>query len=141
VDLGAQLRVTANLLAADPVLGGVEVRLDGEAPPVAADAELVKIVLQNLVINAAQAMNGRGTIRATLRPVETACCLSIADEGPGIPAEIRDRVFQPFVTTKARGTGLGLATAKRLIEAQAGTIAAECPPEGGTVVTIALPYA
>jgi len=63
----------------------------------------------------------------------------VADAGPGMPADVRANVFRPFFTTKARGTGLGLATAKRLVEAHAGTIAVECPPSGGTVVTVTLP--
>jgi signal transduction histidine kinase len=65
--------------------------------------------------------------------------VSFRDRGPGIPAEIRDKVFTPFFTTKARGTGLGLPTAKRLIEAQRGTISIDCPPDGGTNVIVQLP--
>jgi nitrogen-specific signal transduction histidine kinase len=61
------------------------------------------------------------------------------DNGPGIPLEVREKVFTPFFTTKARGTGLGLPTARRLIEAHRGNIRIECPPQGGTAVTVELP--
>jgi signal transduction histidine kinase len=58
---------------------------------------------------------------------------------PGIPVELRDKIFTPFFTTKARGSGLGLPTAKRLIEAHRGQISIACPAGGGTTVTIQLP--
>jgi signal transduction histidine kinase len=62
-----------------------------------------------------------------------------ADSGPGIPDDVREKIFTPFFTTKARGTGLGLPTAKRLVEAHHGTIDIACPPGGGTHVTVRLP--
>jgi signal transduction histidine kinase len=65
--------------------------------------------------------------------------VSIVDSGPGIPADARDKVFTPFFTTKRRGTGLGLPTAKRLVEAHGGTIAIDCPGAGGTRVIVQLP--
>ena len=61
------------------------------------------------------------------------------DSGPGIPADIRAKIFAPFFTTKSRGSGLGLPTAKRLIEAHRGQIHLTCPERGGTSVTIQLP--
>ena len=72
---------------------------------------------------------------------DSVCTLVFADTGPGIPVEVRDRLFTPFVTTKARGTGLGLATVKRLVEAHEGTISIESPSAGGTQITIRLPLA
>ena len=68
-----------------------------------------------------------------------AATLRLRTAGRGIPAEIREKIFTPFFTTKSRGSGLGLATAKRLIEAQNGEISIECPAAGGTTVTIRLP--
>ncbi|MGH7487014.1 MAG: ATP-binding protein, partial [bacterium] len=61
--------------------------------------------------------------------------------GPGIPTEVRAKLFTPFFTTKSRGTGLGLSTAKRFLEAQGGSIELDCPPGGGTTVLIQLPLA
>jgi two-component system, NtrC family, nitrogen regulation sensor histidine kinase GlnL len=63
----------------------------------------------------------------------------VKDNGPGIVPDIREKIFTPFFTTKSRGSGLGLPTAKRLVEAHRGTIDIECPPDGGTVVTVQLP--
>jgi signal transduction histidine kinase len=63
----------------------------------------------------------------------------VSDEGPGIAPEIRQTIFTPFVTTKARGTGLGLSTVKRLVEAHHGDVHVECPPAGGTSIIIRLP--
>jgi signal transduction histidine kinase len=65
----------------------------------------------------------------------------MSDAGPGIPPEVRDKLFTPFVTTKSRGTGLGLSTVKRLVEAHHGQIVVESPAAGGTAVTIRLPLA
>ena len=139
VDLGSIVRMVADLLSADPAFAGVRVDIAGSAPLVSGDAELLKIVFQNLIINAAHAMDGKGVVRVRLSERSGIPALAIADQGPGIAAEIRAKLFQPFQTTKARGTGLGLATAKRLIEAHGGTIGIECPAGGGTIVTIELP--
>jgi signal transduction histidine kinase len=117
----------------------VHVDVTGTAPPVAADAGMLKIVFQNLLVNGGQAMQGDGRIRVSIHSVDSRCCIAFTDEGPGIPPELRDKIFTAFFTTKARGTGLGLATAKRMIEAHRGDIQVECPPGGGTTVTVCLP--
>ncbi len=67
------------------------------------------------------------------------CELIVQDSGPGMPDDVRARIFEPFYTTKTRGTGLGLPTVKRIVEAHHGTIAVECPPSGGTRVRMTLP--
>jgi signal transduction histidine kinase len=67
--------------------------------------------------------------------------LRVVDRGPGVPPEVREHLFEPFFTTKHRGTGLGLATSRRIFEAHRGTIELECPPAGGTVAVIRLPAA
>ena len=84
-------------------------------------------------------MGGRGELRVIVGAASAASSVTFAGSGPGIPTEIRDKIFMPFFTTKSRGTGLGLPTANRLIEAQRGTISIECPLSGGTSVTVALP--
>jgi signal transduction histidine kinase len=86
-------------------------------------------------------MQGRGRIRVSLTSHDGSGQIAIRDEGPGIPKEIRDKIFSPFFTTKSRGTGLGLATVKRLVDAHQGAIRVDCPPNGGTVVTVRLPLA
>jgi two-component system sensor histidine kinase PilS (NtrC family) len=139
IELPPLVAATAELLKADPALSGIHVDIEGSAPIVVADPELLKIVFLNLLINGAHAMQGRGTIRVSVSSADGFCRVSVADRGPGIPPEIRDKIFTPFFTTKSRGTGLGLPTAKRLIEAHRGQISIDCPPEGGTIVTIQLP--
>jgi two-component system sensor kinase FixL len=140
VDLGPLVATTIDFLSQDPAVKGMRVLVEGSAPVVLADADLLKIVFQNLLINGAHAMGGSGELRVLLGAASsTACSVAFADRGPGIPPEIREKIFAPFFTTKVRGTGLGLPTAKRLIEAQRGTISIHCPPLGGTTVTIHLP--
>ncbi|HWI19435.1 MAG TPA: PAS domain S-box protein [Vicinamibacterales bacterium] len=141
MDLRRLAESVAVLLKRDPAFRDLDVTIDGEVPHALADANLVTVALQNLLINAGQAQQGRGTVRVSLRPERDRLSIQIADEGPGIPAEIRADLFRPFKTTKARGTGLGMATAKRLIESQGGTIAVECPATGGTIVSLTLPAA
>ncbi len=139
VDVASLITTTAELLAEDPSVRGVQVEISGSAPPIMADAELLKIVFVNLLVNAAHAVDGDGVIRVSVGHVDRTCQVAVADTGPGIPSDIREKVFTPFFTTKTRGTGLGLPTAKRLIEAHAGRIVIECPPGGGTTVTVQLP--
>lgn len=129
------------LLKADPRFADVDVWLNIGAARVEADREQLKQVLLNLMLNSAQAMHGRGAIRVSVRPRGAMLALHIADEGPGIAPDARERLFEPFFTTKHRGTGLGLATARRVIEAHGGTIDLASPATGGTVATIVLPAA
>jgi signal transduction histidine kinase len=65
--------------------------------------------------------------------------IDVEDQGPGLPADMGERIFQPFVSTKDSGTGLGLAICKRIVEDHGGTIAAANRPEGGAVFTVTLP--
>ncbi len=112
-----------------------EVRARGEAGPLSQ-------VLINLLLNAAQAMASRGTIeiRAALG---STVVLTVADSGPGIPADVLPRLFEPFFTTKGagKGTGLGLAVSRHLISSAGGTLEAGNRPEGGAIFTITLPPA
>ena len=139
VDIGALVTTTVNLLRGDPVFERVQVRVGGEPARALGDAELLKIVFVNLLVNAAHAMQGRGTIHVSLASIADMCQIAFTDEGPGIPADVLEKIFTPFFTTKARGSGLGLPTVRRLIEAHHGTISIACPSAGGTVVTVHLP--
>jgi two-component system sensor kinase FixL len=139
VDLKRLILTVVELLSRDPEISRMHVTVEGSAPHVRADAELLKIVFQNLLINGAHAMAGRGELRVQLGASGQVSSVAVTDSGPGIPPEIRDKIFTPFFTTKVRGTGLGLPTARRLVEAQHGSIAIECPPAGGAIVTVYLP--
>lgn len=130
---------TAGFLHEDPALRDLDIQVQGSAPPVSADPEMLRIVFQNLLINSAHAMQGKGTIRVAVSAADRTCRIAFVDGGPGIPSEIRPKIFTPFFTTKARGSGLGLPTARRLIEAHDGDITVECPPTGGTSVVVRLP--
>jgi two-component system sensor kinase FixL len=129
----------AGLLKRDPAFAALDVTIAGEPAPLSADANLMTIVFQNLLMNAAQAVQGRGVVDVTISAVDGWQRVEIADRGPGIPAEIKAALFRPFKTTKARGTGLGMATAKRLVELHGGRIAVSSPEAGGTTVTVDLP--
>jgi two-component system sensor kinase FixL len=138
-DLVPLVATTASLLSQDPALRDVAIDVEGSAPPVHADPDMLRIVFQNLLITGAHAMYGKGTIKVRVGPVDGTCQIAFTDAGPGIPAEIREKIFTPFFTTKSRGSGLGLPTAKRLVEAHDGQIAIDCPAGGGTTVIIRLP--
>jgi two-component system sensor kinase FixL len=139
VDLVPLVRTTVSLLSEDPALRDVDIEVAGVAPPVSADPEMMKVVFQNLLINSAHAMQGKGRIHVAVEPVDSSCQIAFVDGGPGIPPDIREKVFTPFFTTKSRGTGLGLPTVKRMIDAHDGQITIDCPPTGGTTILIRLP--
>jgi len=139
VDVIALLKNVTDLLRQDPTLQGVRVEVTGQAPVVTADAELLTIVVQNLLLNGAHAMQGQGLIHVSVTSADGGCQITIADQGPGIAPEVLGKLFTPFFTTKARGTGLGLSTAKRFVEVHGGTLSIESPATGGTSATIRLP--
>ena len=141
IDVTIVLGTTAALLSQDAAYAGIQTAITGHAPAVMADAELLKIVFINLFVNGAQAMKGQGTITVSVAEADGACMVVVSDTGPGIPPEVRDRLFTPFVTTKARGTGLGLSTVKRIVEAHHGHVQVESPAGGGTRITVRLPLA
>jgi signal transduction histidine kinase len=100
------------------------------------DATLIGQALLNLLLNAADATSGGGNVSVTFSaPTAESGArqfhLVVRDSGPGIPAGILDKVFNPFFTTKDSGTGLGLAIVHRIVEAHEGTISVTNPPEGG----------
>ncbi|HET9595510.1 MAG TPA: HAMP domain-containing sensor histidine kinase [Anaeromyxobacteraceae bacterium] len=156
-DLGELCRRAAALtsdLAADC---GAEVRLelppDGDAPQVPGDAHKLLGALQNVVRNGIEAM-GPGAFGEALgsRPATRErvlvirlhrrgrqAVLEVADRGPGIPGDVREHLFEPFVTTKRNGTGLGLAICRRVVEAHGGTVEASPREGGGTVFRLHLP--
>jgi PAS domain S-box-containing protein len=139
VALADLIESTAALLRKDPAHAAVDIRVSGSNPTVKVDAEQMKTVFLNLFLNAAQAGGSNGHVRVTVAADDLAARVDIADEGPGIPPDVRARIFEPFFTTKHRGTGLGLPTARRVVERHRGTIDVDCPESGGTVVTVTLP--
>ncbi len=108
-------------------------------PDTRIDPNQINQVLLNLFINAESAMPDGGTIFITVSWTETDIHLCVADNGPGIDQNAIDDIFTPFFTTKAKGSGLGLATCKTLINLHGGRISAANRPEGGAIFTIILP--
>lgn len=109
----------------------VEVVVDElAAPTIDADADDISHVLVNLLSNAAQAQGGRGRIRIAAHRFKGGTALTVTDSGPGVPAEIRHRIFDALFTTKARGTGLGLALCRRILHAHGGEIGLESTEVG-----------
>ena len=139
VPVAELIGTTAALIKKDPAHSALQVQIGGDTPVIRADAEQLQTVFVNLLLNAAQASGSTGEVRVSISERNGECRVAIADQGPGIPPEVREKIFEPFFTTKHRGTGLGLPTAKRVVERHRGTIAFDCPPEGGTIVTVVLP--
>lgn len=138
-DLKPLLLSTVDLLKRDPALASLDVDVDGDGAVVHGDAEQLQLAFQNILMNAAQAMGGTGRIRIAIIREGGEWTVSTADSGPGVPLEVREKVFEPFFTTRSRGTGLGLPIARRVVEAHGGHIAIDAPPGGGTVVSVSLP--
>jgi two-component system sensor histidine kinase HydH len=106
------------------------------------DPDQIQQVLVNLFMNAAQAMPGGGHIQvaAETLPTTAAASIRIHDDGPGIPAEVRPRIFEALFTTKAKGSGLGLALCRRIVEAHGGSIQL-APSDAGAAFVLVLPTA
>jgi signal transduction histidine kinase len=98
-------------------------------------------VVTNLVQNAQQALSDRpgGRVQVHLARQGDKLVLRVSDNGPGIAPEMRDRLFEPYATTKSEGTGLGLAIVERIVVEHGGEITAGDAPGGGAVFTVQLP--
>jgi signal transduction histidine kinase len=105
----------------------LEVVIDGQPLEVAASAEVANDILSNLVLNALEATSQGGHVLVSLGAQDGHCTLSVADDGAGIPPALKEKILQPFFTTKARGTGLGLAIVSRRLEEIGGTLKVDSP--------------
>ncbi len=103
------------------------------------DPDLLRRALHNLLLNAIQAMPGGGRLMIDVRREGTQLVWEIEDTGTGVPDNLRETIFTPFVTSKDRGTGLGLPFARKIIESHGGTITLESQPGQGTHVRFTLP--
>ncbi len=115
-------------LAADPLI----CRIDSGA---------LKQVLLNLLINAQQAMDGGGEVMVRTQRQRGKAVVQISDTGRGIPAEKLPTIFEPYYSSRSGGTGLGLATAKKIVESHGGTISVHSEPGKGTSFAIEIPTA
>lgn len=138
-DLGQLLARLVRAHQPDAVAAGVSLALLQAANGVGhrlpdLDPRRIEQAARNLILNALQATPSGGSVSVILEPLG----FSVEDTGPGIPPELRDRLFTPFFTTKTRGTGLGLCTVRKIVEAHHGAIAYETSPKG-TRFTVRLP--
>ncbi len=134
-----------NLLVKQAAFQDVRISKDIEPgmPTMLGDMGQMQQVFTNLFINASDAMEGVGKlhIRAEYLKEESRFVIRVSDEGPGIPVEMQDKIFDIFYTSKpvGKGTGLGLSISQNIINLHDGSIRFECPPEGGTTFIIELP--
>jgi len=113
------------------------------AARVLADRRLASQALVNLILNAAYVTPDRGELRLRRRTREGFVGVAVEDDGPGIPREVRDRILEPFFSTKpeGEGTGLGLSVTRTIVDAHTGELTFEFPERGGTVAIVWLPLA
>jgi two-component system nitrogen regulation sensor histidine kinase NtrY len=142
-DLGELVRETvAPYVQAPPSGVRVSVEVADGLPRVSADARLLKRTLLNLVENALHAVNGDGSVDIDVREGPSGAHLvevAVVDTGVGVDPELKERIFEPYFSTRAAGTGLGLAIAKKVVEDHGGTIDLESEPGQGTTVRMRLP--
>ena len=142
VDVNALLDSSVALLAIEWRRKGVRFasRYDRDLPHISADEELLSQVFLNLLLNACEAMTDGGTITiVTEEDGEKGIRISIADAGSGIAPEHRDKIFDLYYTTKSNGSGIGLSTASRIINAHDGLIDVISAPGHGTTMTMRFP--
>jgi signal transduction histidine kinase len=152
VDLGKVLEEMVDFFDPSARAAGIDLKsyVPADLPQVRLDRELFKQALLNILLNAEQAMPQGGliTIQAAVEsalvpavsdPTPGCLCLSIIDTGQGIARDVLAKVFQPFFSTKAAGSGLGLATTRKIVEAHHGTIDVQSELGKGTKITIKLP--
>jgi signal transduction histidine kinase len=139
----------ARIVGEQPAAERVEIVVTGEPVALDADSDLLNRLVSNLLLNAAQALDGRGRIDVTVGlaspgegpggSVERPVKLVVRDTGPGIPELVRERLFEPFVSGRQGGTGLGLAIVQRAVAAHRGVILVDTVQGVGTTFSIFLP--
>ena len=123
----------------------IEVKLEAEPGVTTAmiDPDLLRQAVINLVTNAIQAVSKGGRVEVRLTREDTLgqpfVRIDVVDNGPGISPELRARIFEPFFSTKASGSGLGLSIVKRIVEAHKGELTLRSEPQQGTTFTLRFP--
>ncbi len=143
-DINDVVREAAMLALADAAVRGIEyrLRLAPDLPPITIDRIQIQQVVFNLVLNAIEAMSTSAVRHLSIETAQTDPATvetAVRDTGSGLPEEVADRLFQPFVTTKPRGMGMGLSISQTIITAHGGRIWAEPGREGGTTLFFDLP--
>ncbi|HEV8380450.1 MAG TPA: ATP-binding protein [Gemmatimonadales bacterium] len=153
MDLHAVAEAAIRLVRQHPDCGaGVRITLEGGPTPMEGDDDLLHRVVSNLVLNAVQAAGAKAMVKVRTGPaaanelpgaagIENPVALRVSDNGPGIPAELKERLFEPFATGRVGGTGLGLAIVQRAVEAHRGLVLVDTQAGGGTTFTVYFPAA
>ena len=135
------LQAVLDLMAANLAHHKIQLVLDllPETPEIQFDSDKLKQAFMNVVLNAMEAMPQGGTLRVSTFTENDNICIRVVDTGVGIPAADLEHLFEPFFTRKTRGTGLGLANVKRILEEHGGKVEIESTPNEGTTVSMWLP--
>jgi signal transduction histidine kinase len=112
---------------------------DNDLPEINADMDMLYQAFLNILINAMQGMPEGGLIYVKVSAGDNAVTIVFEDEGEGIPEDIMEKIWDPFFTTKAKGTGLGLGIVRNIIESHDGTVSIDNKPDTGTIVKVILP--
>jgi two-component system nitrogen regulation sensor histidine kinase GlnL len=127
--------------------------LPEDLAPIQGDPHQLRQLFTNLFTNAFEAMTGKGLVRLAAQQLAAEeeptagseshpvpmIQVDVADNGPGVPADVMDRIFSPFFTTKPQGSGLGLAIVRKIVDAHDGRIDVSAPADGGTRFRVTLP--
>ncbi len=142
VDPAAVIASTAALARHAAILSNVQLVTDlgTYIPELDCDAEQIKQVLLNLILNAVQASHGAAVVRIRCTATTSALSIEVIDQGVGISSDDQERIFDPFFTTKESGTGLGLAVAANIIAQHAGDLTCRSILHQGTTFRIDLPF-
>ena len=148
-EVAEAVRAAVQLADTQPRRGdvGVDVNVPLGLPLIQGDQYQLTQVFTNLLTNAYDAMEGKGCATITARTIrvgdgseeQDAVLVELADEGPGMPQDVAERVFNPFFTTKPQGTGLGLAIVRKIVDAHDGRIDMQTAPGRGTLIRVTLP--
>ncbi len=139
LDLNALIREVLGLYESSSA--SIDTELADDLGAILGDATQLRQIIHNLLRNAEDALEGRAGARIVIRTQQDNrhARLSLADNGPGFPVDLLPRIFEPYVTTKARGTGLGLPIVKKIVDEHQGSIEISNAPEGGARIDIRLP--
>ena len=147
LDLNSLIAQVADLYTPQYRQPRIRLDLEESLPKINVDAVRIRQVLHNLIRNSLEALEGQDdaevvlTTKSVNKKKRRFISITVRDNGPGLPEDGREKIFEPYVTTKAKGTGLGLAIVKKLVEEHGGEVRIESEADAGTMVKILLPVA
>lgn len=146
VDIRALCERAADDVRGEVLAKGGHIELRGEFAAMSGDEVLLRQALSNLLRNAVEACTGASItptllVEASVDQARRTCTINIDDNGPGIPLQARERIFQPFFTSKRNGTGLGLALVQKIVVSHNGRVTPGTSPLGGARLQVVLPIA